>query len=799
MSNEIQNSFDNCLFREPPFCAAACPFGLGVVEFVERVNKGNFASAFRLYRDAVAFPRIVAALCPEPCKSVCPRADVDAPIDLKFLEQSVIDLTDDTSPNSYNLPARVKRIAVIGSNLGALGCALRLAASKYHVEVFEEDCIIGGGVRKLVGEELFERDVNEQFKFEDVEFHVGSVISAAEAEGLGFDAVYETPKNADEITALANGLTAAKEIDAYLRTGKLDGRGKAIWDGSPVTETIERAQTKTVLHDLRLRAASDKKLANAFCAEDSIPGKSYKYEVAGIETSPRETEKVSRDTQNSASTFGVDSVAESAQMEAARCLRCRCDACRIFCDLTDYYGKWPQRIRDEVFATTLPGSAEVKATPAKRMISTCNLCGVCADVCPVNIDMGALILDGRRSMHRQEKAPWAFHDFWLRDMEHANGDEANLARMPHSEISQNEISGRMAFFPGCQLCAEDPGLVLRTYAELTRLSPGAGIMTRCCGAPAEWSGNEDAHKKSLEEFTRDWQAVGKPLLLAACPTCVREIKEYLPHIPVITVYEKLDELLAAHADNAQTSEQSLGSWNVFDPCSAGNSPELKSAVRNLALRAGVKVEPLPIQNEIARCCGYGGQPGVANPEYAKFVAEKRASESALPYITYCVNCREAFLREGKQSAHILELLFARNRDANIAAPTVTRRRENRITLKKKLLELYWREEMQIQRKNYGFGLAISDALSGKLDDAKILDEEIYEAVDFARRTKRFVIDEETGAKSAYHKIGNMTYWVTFAEDPQDETKLTLVNAYSHRMSIDLEPVWNGVKVSAEEE
>jgi Fe-S oxidoreductase len=889
MSNEIQDNFDNCLFREPPFCAAACPFGYNVVEFIERVNKGNYASAFRLYRDAVVFPRIVAALCPEPCKGVCPRLEVDAPIDLKFIEQSVIDLTDDTSPNNYNLPARGKSVAVIGSNLGGLGCALRLAASKYNVEIFEEDCIIGSGVRKLVGDELFEREITEQFKFENVAFHTDSEISVADAlETRGFDAVYETQKTIDEITALAHGLAVAKEIDVYIRTGELNGRSEAIWSGAPVAEEIGRSETKTVLHNLRSRAASDKKLADAFRAEDNITGISYKYEVAGIESFPGQATSDYLNTRNSDASIlldsasvrlcenrhsaqvpkgtqsqnpvdsidpatslrfaqddngvftqtdvSLDSVVQSVKIEAARCLRCRCDACRILCDLTDYYGKWPQRIRDEVFATTLPGSAEVKATPAKRMISTCNLCGVCADVCPVDIDMGALMLDGRRSMHRQEKAPWAFHDFWLRDMKHANGDEANLARMPDSaktanaeyrgayddDVSpQKETHRNMAFFPGCQLCAEDPELVLGTYAGLSSLLPDTGILTRCCGAPAEWSGNEAEHKKSLEEFTRDWISAGEPLLLAACPTCVRELKEYLPQIPVITVYEKLDELLAADTFRetaAQTLKQKFKTWAVFDPCSAGHSPELKSAVRNLALRAGVNLEPLQIQNEIARCCGYGGQPGVANPAYAKFVAKKRVSESDLPYITYCVNCRESFLREGKQAAHILELLFSRNSILNteeqvrdetdahltdsrscVATPTVSQRRANRVMLKKKLLELYWREEMIIQKKGYDFDLVIPEALSKKLDSAKILEEEIYDVVDFARRTKRFIIDEESGAKSAYHKIGNMTYWVTFIEDPQVETKLTLINAYSHRMSINLEPVWNGVKVNAEEE
>jgi Fe-S oxidoreductase len=759
-------NFDKCLFREPPFCAAACPFGYDVVEFIDRVSKENYAAAFRLYRDAVVFPRIVAALCPEPCKGVCPRANTDEPIDLKFLEKSVIDLTDDTSPNSYNLPARGKRVAVIGSNLGGLGLALRLAASKYHVEVFEADSIIGSHVRALVGDEIFTQEIDEQFKFEDVVFHTDCEVSAADAFAeLGFDAIMDTSHAPqDEVYALAQSLNIANEIDAYLRTGTLDGRSEPIWAAASDIDTPSK-ETEMVLHDLRLRAVSDESIASAFRAEDEVLGKSAKYSVAGIVST-------------------VDT-SGAVKNEAARCLRCRCDACRIFCDLTDYYGKWPQRIRDEVFATTLPGSAEVKATPAKRLMSTCNLCGVCADVCPVNIDMGALILEGRRSMHRQGKAPWVFHDFWLRDMEHANGEESNLAR--------TDKHPSMVFFPGCQLSAEAPELVLNTFDKLSSILPDIGILTRCCGAPAEWSGDEAAHKKSLDEFARDWIAMGEPLLLAACPTCVRELKEYLPQIPVTTIYEKLDELqdLTFSANTPET-------WAVFDPCSAGHSPELKSAVRNLALRSGIRLGTLPLQDEIARCCGYGGQPSIDDPVYAQFVAKKRVSESELPYITYCINCREAFKSEGKKTVHILELLFSSAEKkllTNTSSPTVTQRRTNRVMLKKELLKKYWGEEMDIPKKDYGFDLDIPDVLRKKLDSAKILEDEIYETIDFALYTSRYVVDEETGARSAYHKIGHMTYWVTFAGELPH---LTLINAYSHRMSIELEPVWNGVKVEIEE-
>jgi hypothetical protein len=289
--------------------------------------------------------------------------------------------------------------------------------------------------------------------------------------------------------------------------------------------------------------------------------------------------------------------------------------------------------------------------------------------------------------------------------------------------------------------------------------------------------------------------MGKPLLLAACPTCVKQIKKYLPEIAITTVYQELAE--RGEEIFRMSSSYIDSECAVFDPCSAGSSPNIKNAVRSLALSAGIKLSELPIQSDVARCCGYGGQPGIANPDYAAFVAKKRASESELPYITYCINCSEAFAGEGKRTAHILEILFpkAESRESICyATPGLSQRRENRMLLKKMMMgepELSAGEIIIMENDKYGFELVIDGRLREKLDAGKMLEEEAYAAVDFALSTKRFVIDGETGHKSAYRKLGNMTYWVTFDDSAYPE--IQLLNAYSHRMSIEMEQVWNGVK------
>ena len=65
--------YDACRQLEQPFCSMACPFHVDVLDFQSKMANSNYNAAFKAFRNAVAFPDIVAALCPEYCASVCPR------------------------------------------------------------------------------------------------------------------------------------------------------------------------------------------------------------------------------------------------------------------------------------------------------------------------------------------------------------------------------------------------------------------------------------------------------------------------------------------------------------------------------------------------------------------------------------------------------------------------------------------------------------------------------------------------------------------------------------------------------
>lgn len=792
--------FKNCLQKEIPYCAVECPFHIDIPDFIEKIKRGGFRGAFKTYRDATGFPNIASELCHEPCKGVCPRKDTDSAVELLMLEKACISFTADRAPTDYNLPMKKKKVAVIGAGISGLACALRLCMKKYEVEIFEASGRIGGYLWEIIPPEIFLADIEEQFKHEKYMLHLNTPVQRLEdLSEKGFDAVYvatgeggadfgllstaenEATKGSCDpdqnrfcavysgagwfagggligeqpVYALANGLYMGTVIDNFLKTGKL-------LNPENIQNTCMQLDLAKLKHEKTVPPAN---------------GTSYSE--------------------------------EEAKKEAARCLECQCDFCRTYCDLTDFYNKWPLRIRDEIMATTLPGSADVKATPAKRLLSTCSQCGLCKEVCPEEIDLGGLILAGRKSMHRQQKAPWVFHDFWLRDMEFTNSEAAALTMAPVSAdvTADKPAECEYAFFPGCQLGASDPELVERAYGYLTGKLPDTGLILRCCGAPAEWSGDENRFDNEIHEIQRLWETLGRPKLILACPTCIKKFKTYMADIPVVSLYEIIAEwdaeaagLPDAGRDRIKDPEKT---WSVFDACAARYEDGMKQAVRALAENAGCRLEPLPLHDAFEQCCGFGGQPGAANPKYAEFVVQKRISESENPYITYCINCRDSFAHAGKEAVHILDLLFGDGKSPQKTA-TVSERRENRIRLKNNLLKAYRNVEPE-ERKEPDRIISISGELKAKLDRERILEEDVISVLDFCERTGRRVYLPETGNYSGYREIGYTTYWVEYrpvlsaavACGPEDGC-FEIVNAYAHRMKIELEPVWNGKKTEQDQ-
>lgn len=752
--------FDTCRQNEKPFCSSACPFHVDVLDFQTKMSNNNYNAAFRTFRNAVGFPDIVAALCPEYCASVCPRGELDQSVQLNLLERTCVARATKKDPTDYNVPLKDRKIAIIGAGMSGLACAVRLTQKKYNVTIYEKSGRLGGKLWDLLPSEIFLKDIERQFQFEKYTLNYNAEIkSIDEIRDQGFEAIYAaTGKEGLDFGTMnqENGHCTMDGDIALFAGGSLTGKDpmRALADGLDMAWAIE-----VFLKTGRLEYPEGEKPCKAVADPDKLQKKDAVIPTDnGIFTD------------------------EEATAEAGRCIRCQCDACMKYCDVCEFHNKWPMKIRDDVMSTVAFSTSEsmLKKTPAKRLMSTCNQCGLCDEVCPEDIEIGGMLLEARRSLHKQDTLPGAYHQFWIRDMEFTNSEFAAVAKKaPGQERCTH------AFFPGCQLGAADPRYVKEPYQWLLSKEPDTGLILHCCGVPAEWAGNEEMHESVIADLRGDWEQLGKPILILACPACRKHLKEYLPEIETISLYEVLDNWGSPWKSVMQGEV-----YSIFDPCTARHIEPMEQAVRNLVRQTGISPVELP-GGDMHGCCGYGGNVSEANPDYYDYVAKSRSELSGNPYIVYCINCRDVFIGEGKLVLHILDLLFDINiKDSKL--PNLTQRRQNRIDLKETLLKEIWGETMEKKPDKCKFNLKIEAEVLDRMDELKILEEDVCNVIELSETSKRRTFDPQNGTYTGYRELGHITYWVEYR---QKEEEYEVVNVYTHRMKIKLEGVWNGRKTN----
>ena len=734
----IQEFYDrtgmtDCLENETAFCIAECPFHLDVPEFMNKIVHGSFHAAFRDFKNAVGFPRIALELCDERCRTVCPRKDKDSAVQMKLLERASVKYAKNIKPTQFNLPQKNIKVAVVGAGICGMSCALRLCEKKYHVDIYEKTGMIGGHLWEIMDPSIFLDDLKQQFMFEHYELHLNCDVQSVDSISSGYDAVFiATGKfgfkaegkgiftggallGMSDLDSLVYGLEVSKEIEAFLKTGVAIPKSN-------------QPSTRLPLPDMGDVGIAFTEMGNP-----------------------------------------IDYGEEEAKQEASRCLQCKCSACTKHCDLLLQYKKTPFKAMEEVWATTeINGVLNKNMSVATKMISSCTQCGLCSEVCPSNIDFKTIMLEARRTLHKKGSLPWVFNDYFLRDMFHAN-NQAGVTIHPNSVEPAEYI-----FFPGCQMGASDPRYVADSYRLLLEHFPNTVLINRCCGAPAVWAGDEDLQNTVFGEFRTQWEQYHKPEVIFACPTCKKIFEEYLPDVKGEFLYTML-----ANLDIPMYADGSGCRASVFDPCNARNNREVQLSVRKLSEKAGYELTNLKYEMDMAKCCGYGGNIRIVNPNMADNIAERRMAQGTDMFITYCVNCRDIFAEHGKNAIHILDAVFGFRDDAR-PAPTISQRRRNRETLKAALLKEFYGETSATTATEKP-NIIIDDGTRQMLHQNMMLEEDIVEVVKSCEANCCKVLNTKTDTFCGYKEIGYMTYWVEYRYVDND---IKLVDAYSHRITIE---------------
>ena len=762
-----------CIQEEPPGCTAACPVHVDARGMIAAMRKGDYAASVSLYHKAVPFPRIISRVCDQPCRGVCKRKEVDEAISINALERVCVEQHE--KPVKITVPRmKDKKAAVVGAGLSGMMTALELARKGYAVTVFEATDRLGGSLWDFPEEQLPRQLIAADFAiFGELPVEIryntaigergGSVMSFAQL-CEEFDAVYlgvgckemhaidlELARDAAGDIAIDPATLATSHAKVFAG-GSLRRCGAA--KPAPISDVCD-GRMAAVSMDRFMQGAS---LTANRVHEGPYTSKLYT-NIKGVKPQPRVAARASAGGYNK----------EEAAQEAGRCLSCECMECVKACEYLRHYGGYPKSYARSVYNNL---SIVMGIHQANKMINTCALCGQCENVCPGKLDMGEICHEARQMMVKKGKMPPSAHDFALRDMDFSNSHHFGLNRHQPG-FTKSEV----VFFPSCQLAASSPQHVKKVYDFLcAKIDGGVGLMLGCCGAPANWAGQEDLFKETLSKIEANWRELGSPKVITACPTCFAMFK-HNTEMPVETLYTVFERIgLPADAGKAIAPKKLA----LHDSCTTRHDARLQDSIRQTMKKLGHEVEELPLNRDNTSCCGYGGLMIYANKDVAHKVIAKRINESDTDYVAYCAMCRDNFASQEKRVYHLLDLIFGADEDnlAEQAPSGYSQRQENRAKLKTALLREIWGEA--VEDRQYDVKLIIPANVRRVMEDSLILSEDVAGVIARAESTGNRLKNAETGHYLAYLQPLKVTYWVEYT--PQEDGFL-VHNAYSHRLEI----------------
>jgi Fe-S oxidoreductase len=326
-----------------------------------------------------------------------------------------------------------------------------------------------------------------------------------------------------------------------------------------------------------------------------------------------------------------DSLQRDLKNISKRCVNCK--LCQKECEFLKNYGK-PKEIAD--FYDPLDKTH-------LSMPFECSLCGLCATVCPVNIDPAEMFLEMRRETVRRGCGEFPEHSGILGHEKHGTSRRYTYYTLPPNCDT--------IFFPGCTLAGTRPDKTMKLYEHIRETIPTLGMVLDCCTKPSHDIGREEYFDAMFNEMKDFLVTNGVRSVLVACPNCYKVFSKYGGKLSVKTVYEVMAQSVLPK------TKQITGTVTIHDPCPVRHERSIHSAIRELVKQKGLTIEEMPHNGEKTLCCGEGGSVGSVSPGLSKKWGDIRKHETdGRRMITYCAGCSN-FLGTLIPTDHILDLVF----------------------------------------------------------------------------------------------------------------------------------------------
>jgi NADPH-dependent glutamate synthase beta subunit-like oxidoreductase len=660
-----------CRGEGPANCEARCPLRVDAHLYVQLARAGRYREALQTVREKLPFPGILGHVCTHPCELHCKRLELDRAIRIRDIKRFLVEAERGDPEHILTIaPVRAQRVAVVGSGPAGLIAAHDLRREGFEVTLIEREEKIGGCLTYRIPGWRLPAVVRER----DLTIIAALGVEVRTGVELGSDLSLAELRADHDVVLLATGFAGGQGL---LRAGVGGIR-------ATVRDTILADPVSFETGVDGLFAAGDAVSGPTSVIDAMALGRRAAHSIRGvIDGAPMSAAGQADDTAELLWELGIDEVERrrrertpvllepapatmtdtEVRGEAERCLDCSCDRCVRDCEFLAAHCSSPRDL-----ARRVKGGIDGHLAT----IYSCNVCGLCATLCPVDLDTGELMLASRREAVRGGLAPLPEHKQVRRELRAGVSKTFSLAA-----AAPGRRRARRLFFTGCELPATSPGQTRTLYEHLLRQDPRIGVLMYCCGVPAEILGLEDEGAEAREEIRSAMNGLGADELIVACPQCQETLRDHLEDVRVSSVWEVLAE---TWDPTTRFDELQLA---IHDPCRSRRDPEVHAAIRTLVRTCGASVVEAEYSHERTRCCGAGGKIENVDPELFTKIAARAAGQVELPMLTYCTGCRSALRDSGRDTIHMLDLMMSRNPlgAALDSEPGIARRLVNRLRSK----------------------------------------------------------------------------------------------------------------------
>jgi dihydropyrimidine dehydrogenase (NAD+) subunit PreT len=139
---------DRCYFCYDAPCTQACPTGIDIPTFIQKIRSDNRRGAARTILSENIMGGMCARVCPTEvlCEQACVRnSHEEKPVEIGLLQRYATDPVYEHNEQFFERAAASgKKIAVVGGGPAGLSCAHRLAVLGHQVVIFNRDNKLGG-------------------------------------------------------------------------------------------------------------------------------------------------------------------------------------------------------------------------------------------------------------------------------------------------------------------------------------------------------------------------------------------------------------------------------------------------------------------------------------------------------------------------------------------------------------------------------------------------------------------------------------------------------------------------------